>query len=104
MRRQTGLGSFLLRAGGFEAAAPFRVPSDPGADESGDPIFVSRTYGEPGYAELAPECAWEIRHGADDQEALGVYHDLYWSAREAGLREALGDYLPGRRQRRCDPC
>lgn len=58
------------------------------------PRFQSRHYGLPGYARLLPECALEIRRGADDGAEMGVYHDLYEPQREANLRARLDQHTP----------
>ena len=57
------------------------------------PVFTSRLYGHPGYAQLHASCPLEIRAGADDGSEIGAFHDLYTNMREADLRERLDEYL-----------
>ena len=59
------------------------------------PSFTSKTYGQPGYAQLTP-CSGLIRYrGAQGQE-IGVYHRLAQADRLVGLKAALADYLPAK--------
>ncbi|HEX2090824.1 MAG TPA: hypothetical protein VHG28_00425, partial [Longimicrobiaceae bacterium] len=58
------------------------------------PRFTSTRYGDPGYAQLAPDCPREIRTGARDGSEMGVFHHLQQPQREANLREVLEEYLP----------
>lgn len=57
------------------------------------PRFGSMRYGDPAYAQLSPNCAPEIRAGADDDSEMGVFHNLYQSQRETNLRLVLDEYL-----------
>jgi hypothetical protein len=59
-----------------------------------EPRFSELRYGRPDYCRFAPDCAVEIRTGADDDSALGVYHDLFEQRRETNLRAALEEHLP----------
>lgn len=58
------------------------------------PQFTSVQYGNPGYAQLGPNCAEEIKRGADDEAEMGVFHDLFNPQREANLRVRLDEYVP----------
>ena len=58
------------------------------------PQFTSIRYGNPGYAQLGPNCAVEIKTGADDESEMGVFHDLYRPQREANLRQRLEEFTP----------
>lgn len=58
------------------------------------PQFLSRRYGTPDYLRLADSCCDEIRRGASDQSALGVWHNLYEPQREANLALRLDEYVP----------
>ena len=58
------------------------------------PEFTSTRYGTPAYCQLANDCADEIKHGADDQSEMGVFHDLYQPQRAANLRARLDEYTP----------
>ncbi len=57
------------------------------------PQFTSIEYGQPGYAQLSPACADEIRTGADDGSEMGAFSFLKQPQREANLRAALEEYL-----------
>lgn len=57
------------------------------------PQFTSLTYGHPGYGQLSQRCAYEIRHGADDESEMGIFHDLYQPQRATNLRLRLDEYL-----------
>ncbi|MUL34953.1 hypothetical protein [Gloeocapsopsis dulcis] len=58
------------------------------------PQFNSTRYGTPTYCQLAAACAEEIKHGADDESEMGVFHDLYQPQREINLRTRLNEYTP----------
>jgi hypothetical protein len=57
------------------------------------PRFTSLRFGDPGYCQLDPLCAVEVRQGADDEAEMGAFHDLYQPQREANLRVRLEEYL-----------
>ncbi|MBA2077355.1 hypothetical protein [Rhodanobacter sp. PCA2] len=58
------------------------------------PQFRRLRYGAPHYLRLADDCCAEIRSGASDRSAMGVYHDLYEPQREANLAARLQEYVP----------
>jgi hypothetical protein len=58
------------------------------------PHFTSTTYGDPGYAQISPDCPSQIRKGAVDGSEMGVFHDLYQAQAEENLRAVLEEYLP----------
>jgi hypothetical protein len=58
------------------------------------PEFRSLRYTTANYARLADICCDEIRSGASDLSAMGVYHDLYEPQREANLNARLAEYVP----------
>lgn len=58
------------------------------------PQFMSTRYATPDYTRLADTCAAEILAGADDESAMGVYHDLYEPQRTALLRLRLEEFTP----------
>jgi phage tail-like protein len=57
------------------------------------PRFTSSRYGDPAYAQLALNCAPEIRTGAEDGSEMGVFQHLYQPQRETNLRLVLEEYL-----------
>lgn len=58
------------------------------------PQFRSLRYPSPDYARLSDGCCAQIRAGASDASAMGVYHDLYEPQREANLAARLEEYVP----------
>jgi hypothetical protein len=56
-------------------------------------VFTSVDFGDPGYAQLALNCAPEIHSGADDGAEMGVFDYLKQPQREANLRSSLDEYL-----------
>jgi hypothetical protein len=46
------------------------------ATEHVRPRYDALRYGAPGYCQLTPDCAIEISCGADDDAAMGAFHDL----------------------------
>jgi hypothetical protein len=57
------------------------------------PLFVSRSYGDPGYGQLELRCAAQIRTGAESGAEMGAFEFLKQPQREANLRDALDEYL-----------
>ena len=57
------------------------------------PLFTSIDFGDPGYAQLALNCAAEIVSGADDAAEMGAFDYLKQPQREANLRSSLDEYL-----------
>ncbi|HEY5151329.1 MAG TPA: hypothetical protein VIJ23_16230 [Mycobacterium sp.] len=60
------------------------------------PVFTSRRYGEPAYAQLGSGCANEIVRGAKDESEMGAFHDLYQPQRLANLQARLEQFTPAR--------
>lgn len=58
------------------------------------PLLRSLRYATPDYVRLHDSCCEEIRSGASDGSAMGVYHDLYEPQREANLAVRLQEYVP----------
>jgi hypothetical protein len=93
-RRQDGCVRFCYLPPGAQTPRRFRCQPESDADAARvRPVFTSRSYGAPGYVQLAVETAPEIRRGADDESELGVFHDLHLPQREAHLRARLDEYL-----------
>lgn len=57
------------------------------------PAFAARRYGQAAYGRLADHCPREIRHGADDESEMGVFHDVFAPQREDNLKIRLHEYL-----------
>lgn len=58
------------------------------------PRFMRLRYGAPDYLRLADACCQEIRGGASDRSAMGVWHGLFEPQREANLAVRLMEYTP----------
>ncbi|MFO0606344.1 MAG: hypothetical protein U0324_24450 [Polyangiales bacterium] len=58
------------------------------------PVWTSRTYGDPAYAQLWRDAPREIARGADDGGEMGALHDLYWPQREDALSQRLAESVP----------
>ncbi|GAA0889991.1 hypothetical protein [Rhodanobacter soli] len=105
LRRQQGCVRFCYVAVGSRTPQRFHCQPDlalaavAAADRAHErlrvvPQFRSRRYGTPHYLRLADGCCAEIRRGASDRSAMGVYHDLYEPQREANLAARLVEYVP----------
>jgi hypothetical protein len=93
-RRQTGCVRFSFLP--LESKAPRRYrcqPDDAAEAVRVGPQLTSRSYGDPGYAQLSRRCAVEIRQGADDEAEMGAFHNLFQPQRETNLRVRLDEYL-----------
>lgn len=108
LRRQQGCVRFCYVPNGSRTPRRFHCQPDlalAGAD-AGDvtararetrrvvPQFRSTRYGSPNYVRLADSCCAEIRAGASDSSAMGVYHDLYEPQREANIALRLEEFVP----------
>ena len=103
-RRQTGCVRFSALAAGSKTPRRHRCQPDLALSlvpaEAADatrkrlvPQFVSDTYGDAAYVQLAASCAPEIRTGADDGAEMGVWALLAQPQREANLLASLDEYL-----------
>ena len=71
-----------------------------------EPLIVSRTYGEPGYAQLSDAPARltgsvddldahaSISSGAENDGEMGAFHNLHGPLKERALRAKLEEYMP----------
>lgn len=57
------------------------------------PGFTSLHYGDPGYCQLHATCPVEISRGADDEEEMGVFHNLLQQQRQTNLKISIEEYL-----------
>ncbi|MFS8086324.1 MAG: hypothetical protein ACMG6H_11900, partial [Acidobacteriota bacterium] len=55
--------------------------------------FTSTHFNDPAYCQLSTSAPCEIRRGADDEAAMGAFHDLYEPQRESHLAARLEEYL-----------
>lgn len=58
------------------------------------PQFMRLRYGHPNYLRLADTCCTEVRTGASDASAMGVWHDLFEAQRAANLALRLAEHVP----------
>jgi hypothetical protein len=104
-RLQTGMVRFSYIPDGSQTPRRYRCQPDLAvatAETSGQealramlqPQFTSTRYGDPGYAQLSPQCPPEISTGAESGAEMGALHDLLQAQREANLRALLDEYLP----------
>ena len=91
-RRQIGCLRFCYVAPG--SRTPRRFKCQPDGGNGVEPLFNSKRYGHPTYAQLSPDCPEEISAGASDQSEMGAFHDLYQPQRTALLRARLDDAVP----------
>ncbi|MEO8012946.1 MAG: hypothetical protein ABI642_02255 [Polaromonas sp.] len=89
-RRQEGCMRFCYLPAGAITPRPFRCVT---GGLSVLPHFTSLRYGDPGYGQLRPATAKEIREGAEDGGEIGVMHALFQPQRETNLRLRLDEYL-----------
>ncbi|MGA8052826.1 MAG: hypothetical protein WCA12_03030 [Burkholderiales bacterium] len=103
-RRQTGCVRFSSLTEGSKTPRRHRCQPDlalslvaPAAADATRkrlvPQFVTDSYGDAAYAQLAQSCALEIRTGADDGAEMGVWALLAQPQREANLLASLDEYL-----------
>jgi hypothetical protein len=91
-RRQEGCVRFSYLSPG--ARVPSRYHCQPETDASlVRPLLMSRRFSDPEYCQLSAFCTPEIRQGADDEAAMGAFHDLFEPQREAHLRTRIDEYL-----------
>lgn len=57
------------------------------------PAFTSLRYGEPAYGQLRTGSPAQIREGADDEAAMGAFHDLFEPQRATNVRVRLEEFL-----------
>lgn len=108
LRRQSGCVRFCYVPSGSRTPSRFHCQPDLAltmvvASDAGRrarellrvvPQFDRLRYPSPHYLRLAGGCCDEIRSGASDRAAMGVYHDLYEPQREANLALRLAEYVP----------
>lgn len=108
LRRQRGCMRFCHAPAGSRTPRRFRCQPDlavanlSASDITGRarerarvaPQFMTLRYGAPDYMRLADACAADIRSGASDRSAMGVWHHLYEPQREANLAARLQEHIP----------
>ena len=57
------------------------------------PIFTSKRYGEPGYAQLHNDTPPEIFEGADNRAEMGVFNHLYQPQRISNLKSSINENI-----------
>ncbi len=91
-RRQIGCVRFCYVAPG--SRTPRRFECQPHDGNGVEPLFGSRRYGRPDYAQLSLDCPDEIAAGASDQSEMGAFHDLYQPQRTTLLQARLDEAVP----------
>ncbi len=66
----------------------------PETAEPSRPVFVSRRYGDPAYAQLSPASPRAIRTGAESGSEVGAFETQRRPQREAALAAVLEEYTP----------
>ena len=93
-RQQSGCIRFSHHPTNVRLPRRYRcVPEDLDDETPDHPVFVSLRYGRPGYFQLQPNTPLSIRHGAEDGEEMGVYHNVYQRLRERHLLYQMNEYL-----------
>jgi hypothetical protein len=77
-----------------KSKTPAQYECQPSATFDGAPAFVSRRYGDPGYARQQDDAPPQILEGADDRSEMGAFHDLFLPQRRANLITRLSEYTP----------
>lgn len=95
-RRQQGCVRFCYVAPGSITPHRYRCQPDlgPTSAERLVPTYQSIELVEPGYAQLAPGAAWELRTGASGGAEMGAFRRALTAKRLANLAAALDEYLP----------
>lgn len=75
LQRGVGTVRYCYLAPG--SRTPSRTMCQPDLSRQVRPRFVSLRCGAPGYGQLAPDCAAGIVNGADDDSAMGPFHDAH---------------------------
>lgn len=108
LRRQHGCMRFCYAPTGSRTPQRFQCQPDlavaviPASDAAGrererkrvTPQFMATRYGTPHYLRLSDSGCIEIRSGASDRSAMGVWHHLYEPQREANLVARLEEHVP----------
>jgi hypothetical protein len=93
-RRLVALDSLLAGPRVTAPAQPRDIQFTYLPGEGAAPIFTSRRYGDPAYAQLSLDCPLAILGGASDGSEMGAFHDLYQLQAERNLAALLDEYLP----------
>lgn len=93
-RRQDGCVRFSFIPLGSRTSRRYRCqPTNADDALRVQPQFTSERYGNPAYCQLSDRCAIEICTGADDESAMGAFHDVFAPQRETNLGIRLDEYL-----------
>src|SRR5262249_12472486 len=57
-------------------------------------VFVSRRFGDPGYAQLSATAPVEIRQGGESRSEIGVFNRRLLPIRQADLEAKVAEFLP----------
>ena len=59
-----------------------------------DHVFVSRRFGDPGYAQLSATAPAELRRGGENRSEIGVFNRRLLPIRQADLEAKVTEFLP----------
>jgi phage tail-like protein len=93
VRRQEGCVRYSYLP--FDSATPRRYRCVPATADGATlaPSFTSTVFGDPGYCQLASDCAPEILTGADDGGEIGAFNFLQQRQRLANLTSRFDEFL-----------
>ena len=87
---QAGWGCAEAEAAGGRLPRPYRSQVLDGAR----PIFRSRRFGDPGYAQLSEAAPPDLLSGAEDGSEIGAFWSLRNPVRADSLRAKVDEFLP----------
>jgi hypothetical protein len=102
LRRQTGCVRYSWTGAGSKTPRRFRCQPDLAQQDAADPaavrarlepLFTSTLYGNAAFAQLAANCAAEIRRGGEDGTEMGAFGYLRNPQRETNIRTVVAEYL-----------
>jgi hypothetical protein len=83
-----------------DSVTPNHEPYLPISKALRPPVFTSKHFGDPAYAQLSERCPLDIRGGASHGSEIGAFHELHTPQAEANIPSVLDEYLPAGLQAR----
>jgi hypothetical protein len=87
---QHGCFRFSARAAGSTVPHPYRSH----VLEAGAPLFATKRFGDPAYAQLSPIAPEALQRGAENGGEIGAYASALVPIRRDGLGHKIDEYLP----------